>query len=124
MSELIKVLDECSKFSPDIRQHYGRIKQSHNTDMSELKEENEKLKVMIKNMKELPIAEDNIRIIKENEKLRNLLRKFCTKSNGVSIFARSDIRSVAKAKENIMNMYEFQCEVEKYLKEIRGQNGK
>lgn len=51
----------------------------------------------------------------ENESLRELLRRFCIKSNGVSIYARSDWRSSDRVKEDIMKMYEFQCEVEQLL---------
>ena len=53
-----------------------------------------------------------------NKELKKLLERFCIKSNGVSIFARSDFRGIERAKKDIMNLYDFQCEVESVLKKI------
>lgn len=55
---------------------------------------------------------------KQNKILKKLLERFCVKSNGVSIFARANWKSVEKHKKDVMSLYRFQCVCEGYLREL------
>lgn len=55
----------------------------------------------------------------ENLRLRHLLEKFCTKSNGLSVYARSEAyhqnQLPKDLTERIMGLYNYQCDVEEAL---------
>lgn len=54
----------------------------------------------------------------QNEALRKIIDKFIVKSNGLSMFVRSDIfgkSNLPKLDEQIWALYNYQCEVEDML---------
>jgi hypothetical protein len=59
--------------------------------------------------------DSSLKVVEVNKKLKELVERFCIKSNGISTFVRVDWMSEKNVKEKIWEMYNFQCECEEIL---------
>lgn len=81
--------------------------------------EMEEARLSLKTSEKFEVMQHKIdELEKQNKILENLLERFCVKSNGVSMFARADWKSVEKHKKDVMSLYRFQCVCEDYLREL------
>jgi hypothetical protein len=93
-----------------------------NEDSTQENSEVERLKQVIHKWaaKNLELTDKVVDQEIENSQLREIIERFCTKSNGLSVYARSEAYHQNKVPkeltEKIFNLYDYQCEIESRIR--------